>query len=325
MATAPLTTTEVRVIPLANADLDALEGLFDEQCEAWLEWLGWDYSAPSRLIREVAREKDLSGFVALSGNTTIGFAFYVLEANRCSIGDIYVSKYWRGRGVDKQLAEAMLEKIAALPRLKRVENQSVSIGTYEAYTSFESFGFEKFERDYLMLEAKVWQSESSRPPSNTSPNILLRPWQDKDFGQAAKVIYRSYIGKLDSLLNNQYCTEEGCADLLAILTEHLWCGNFLPHISRVAIDQTRGKIVGLLIASRISPGVGHISQISVQPSHQGQGIGRQMIQASLDEFFALHFKKVSLAVTHANTNALHLYKTCGFRTVYSFPVFYLEK
>lgn len=325
MATAPLTTTEARVIPLASADLDALEGLFDEQCEAWLELLGWDYSGPSQLIREVVRERDLSGFVAVSGNHTIGFAFYVIEANRCSIGDIYISKYWRGTGADKQLADALLEKIASLPRLKRIENQSVSIGTYEAYTSFESYGFKRFDRDYLMIERSVLPDQSSRPQTFNSPNILLRPWQDEDFGQATKVIHSSYVGKLDSLINSQYCTEEGCADLLAILTDHLWCGKFLPHVSRIAVDQTSGRLVGLLIASRISPGIGHISQISVKPINQGQGIGRRLIQAALDEFFALSFKKVSLAVTHANTNALHLYESCGFRAVHSFPVFHLEK
>src|SRR5689334_15430131 len=94
MATAPLFTHNIRVIPLEDADIEGLERLFDEQCEEWLALLGWDYSGPSRLIREVVRERDLSGFVALSGNTTVGFAFYIIESNRCSIGDIYVAKAW---------------------------------------------------------------------------------------------------------------------------------------------------------------------------------------------------------------------------------------
>lgn len=325
MATAPLTTSDLRVIPLAHADLDGLELLFDEQCEDWLEVLGWDYSGPSRLIRDVVRDRDLLGFVAVLGDITIGFAFYVIESNRCSIGDIYISKNWRGIGADRQLAEALLTRIDSIPRLKRVENQSVSIGTYEAYTNFEAYGFKRYDRNYLMIQANDWPDESSTVQSNRVNNIALRRWDDEDFPQAVKVIHSSYVGKLDSLINSQYCTEEGCADLLGILTEHIWCGNFLPHVSRVAIDQTTGRITGVLIASRISPRVGHISQISVKPSHQGQGIGRKMICSSLDAFFALDFKKVSLAVTQANSNALHLYQSCGFRTVHSFPVFHLEK
>jgi ribosomal protein S18 acetylase RimI-like enzyme len=325
MATAPLTTPEVRVIPLAYADPGELERLFDEQCEDWLELLGWDYTGPSRLIRDVVRDRDLSGFVALSGNTTIGFAFYVIEASRCSIGDIYVSKHWRHLGVDKHLAEALLAKIDSLPRLKRVENQSVSIGTYEAYANFEAYGFKRYDRNYLMVQAGDWQGETPTTQVQHPSNIALRSWDDEDFAQAAKVIHSSYIGKLDSLINSQYCSEEGCADLLGILTEHIWCGNFLPHVSRLAVDRTSGRVAGVLIASRISPGVGHISQISVKPALQGQGIGRRMIRSALDDFFALDFKKVSLAVTKANSNALHLYQSCGFRTVHSFPVFHLEK
>src|ERR1051325_8927486 len=126
MATARLITHDIHVIPLADADLEGLERLFDEQCDEWLGLLGWDYSGPSRLIRDVVRDRDLAGFVAVCGNTTIGFAFYVIESNRCSVGDIYVAKSWRGLGADRQLAEALLQKVDAAPRLRRVESQSVS-------------------------------------------------------------------------------------------------------------------------------------------------------------------------------------------------------
>lgn len=324
MATAPIITHNIRVIPLADAELEGLERLFDEQCEEWLALLGWDYSGPSRLIREVVRERDLSGFVALSGTLAVGFAFYVIEANRCSIGDIYVAKNWRGIGVDRQLAEALLEKISATPRLRRIESQSVSIENYEIYAAFESYGFQRFQRHYMVIEAADWQRASGLLESTTPATVLLSPWDDEDFARAAKVIQESYVGKLDSLINNQYCTEEGCADLVAILTEHIWCGNFLRHVSRVAFDQTTNRMVGVLIASRISPKIGHISQISVRPTHQGQGIGRLMIQSALAEFFELGFHSVSLAVTRENTNAYHLYEACGFRTIHCFPVFYLN-
>jgi ribosomal protein S18 acetylase RimI-like enzyme len=325
MATAPLITHDIHVIPLADADFVGLEQLFDEQCEEWLALLGWDYSGPSRLIRDVVRERDLSGFVALSGTHTVGFAFYVIESNRCSIGDIYVAKNWRGVGVDKQLAEALLEKLEATPRLRRIESQSVSIENHGIYSAFEAYGFKRFERDYMMIGASHWQSNSSARQRKASDKFSLCHWEDEDFAQAVKVIQASYVGQLDSLINNQYCTEDGCADLVAILTEHIWCGNFLRHVTRVAFDQTTHKIVGVLIASRISPGVGHISQISVRPSYQGLGIGRLMIQSALAEFFDLGFQNVSLAVTHENANARHLYEACGFRIRHSFPVFYLNK
>ena len=109
------------------------------------------------------------------------------------------------------------------------------------------------------------------------------------------------------------------------MTQHIWCGDFLPHISRVAIDPTSNRIVGTVIASRISPGVGHISQISVKPSHQNLGLGRQLIRSALNEFFSFGFRAVSLAVTRENHRAMRLYESCGFHPLFDFPVYYLNK
>ena len=81
-------------------------------------------------------------------------------------------------------------------------------------------------------------------------------------------------------------------------------------------------IAGVLIASRIAQGTGHIGQISVRPSQQGIGIGRGLIEYTVSEFARLGFKYVSLAVTSANENALRLYESCGFQTVHEFAVFY---
>ncbi len=322
MATAALTNSELRVIPLAEADPSALERLFDEQCEEWLELLKWDYSGPSRLIREVARHRELSGYVALMGDRTIGFSFYVIEGNRCSIGDIYVSKEWRGRGADRQMAGAIIDRLDRLPRLRRIESQCVSVGNYSAGELFEARSFNRYERFYMLSDVQSFGDASGCGEGGNASDILVRPWQDDDFADAARIIQRSYRGEPDSLINIQYRTEAGCAELLSILTDHIWCGDFLPHVARVAVDRATGASVGVLIASRIGNRSGHIGQISLLPSYQQRGIGRRMIREALGEFKERGFLTASLAVTSANLSALHLYKSSGFKTVHSFPVFY---
>ncbi|MEK6289321.1 MAG: GNAT family N-acetyltransferase [Acidobacteriota bacterium] len=321
MATAALINPEINIVPLANADLAALEKLFDEECAEWLDLLKWDYKGASMLIRDVTRQRQLLGFVAMSGNATIGFAYYVIEGSRCSIGDIYVSRPWRGIGVDRELAAAVLDRLDRLPRLRRIESQCVGIGNYEADALFQTRGFERLERNYMLLE--LGPDKNSGPRAD-STGISLRQWQQIDFGDAKRVINRSYRGTHDSRINGQYRTEEGCGELLTILTDHIWCGDFLPQASRVAFRRS-DAMAGVLIASRVSRGVGHIGQISVLPAHQGRGIGRLMIASSLSEFRRMGFKSITLAVTGANTKAFHLYETCGFRTIHSFPVFYREK
>ena len=321
MATVALKNPELRIIPLAEAEFPAIEALFDEQCAEWLELFRWDYSRPSRLILDVVRQHELTGFAATEGGATIGFAFYVIEDNRCSIGDIYVSKPWRGLGADKQLAQAILDKLKLIPRLRRVESQFVGVGNPAATELFLARGFTRLDRHYML--ARLDEANCGESPS--LPTISLRSWREGDFASAARIIYRSYRGEHDSRINSQYQTEEGCAELLTILTEHVWCGDFLPSVSRVAIDHATGNRVGVLIASRIAQGAGHIGQISILPAYQGRGLGRLMIGMAMSELERRGYETMSLAVTDANVSAYHLYQSCGFHTVHQFPVFYRER
>ena len=108
------------------------EPLFNEQCEEWLELLGWDYSAASELIRQVVRDRDLNGFVALSGNTPVGFTYYVIENIRCSIGEIFIAKAQRGLGVDRRLAEAVIDRVGKITRVRRLESQRMMMAPLRA-------------------------------------------------------------------------------------------------------------------------------------------------------------------------------------------------
>ena len=329
MATAALTNPEARIVSLADADLHDLEELFDEQCAEWLSLLGWDYTGASRLVREVARRRELAGVVAVSGDATVGFAFYVAEGTRCSIGDIYVSNHWRGLGIDRQMAVGILQAIEQLPRQRRIESQCVSIDNQAATEVFHLRGFERFDRAFmragLMSPATVERTPSRGRGRRQAPDIELRAWEDDDFSRAVRVIHRSHREQHDSRINSQYRTEEGCAELLSILTESIWCGSFLRRVSRVAVERETGKQLGILIASRISARTGHLGQISVLPRYQGLGIGRRLIGAALSDFQELGFDSVTLAVTTANVGAINLYQSCGFSTIHEFPVFFSER
>ena len=324
MASAVLLNSEIKLVPLADADLTNLEKLFDEECVEWLELLRWDYTGASMLIRDVARQRQLSGFVATIAGATVGFAYYLVEGRRCSIGDIYVSKNFRGNDIDRDLASAVCDQLDAMARVRRIESQYVGIGTSKADAVFQSRGFERLERNYMLVELAEHLPNKSEDAGSDESEVSIRGWQAADFSQATRVIHRSYRATHDSRINSQYRTEEGCAELLTILTDHIWCGDFLPQVSRVALRRSE-TMIGALIASRVSKGVGHIGQISVHPAHQGRGIGRRLIASALAEFRRMGFKSITLAVTTANTSALHLYESCGFQTIHTFPVFHRER
>jgi ribosomal protein S18 acetylase RimI-like enzyme len=327
MATAPTPNADLEIIPLREADFAALEQLFDEQCREWLDLLRWDYSAPSRTIRQVVRDRELAGVVAMSGALPVGFSYYVVESGRGSIGDIYVSSGWRGLGIDRRMTAVVLDELDHTPAARRIESQCVGIGNDASTALLESRGFERFDRQYMTMEVASGEGSSSATGESDAAGagISIRPWQEGDFARAAEVIHRSYRGRQDSRINTQYRSESGCAELLTILTDHVWCGEFLNGVSQAAYQNAAGRLVGVLIGSRIAPGAGHIGQISVLPSYQGRGLGRRMINRALAEYKRRGFDSVSLAVTSANASALHLYESCGFRTIHTFPVFFREK
>ncbi len=320
MATAALTNSEPRIIPLSEADEAELAPLFEEQCREWLSLLRWDYSAPSRMIRDVLAESELLGFAASVEGQYAGLGFYVVEGGRVSIGDIYVSKHWRGSGIDGRIVEAMIEEIDRLTRIRRIESQCVQIGNDSAGEMFQSLGFHQCDRRFMMTHLK---RAAEVDPSFS--HIEIRSWEEDDFDEAARVIHSSYRGSLDARVNSQYAREEGCSETLSILTGHIWCGDFLPEVTRVAVSADTGQMVGVLIASRIAEGAGHISQISLRRAFQGLGIGRWMIESALVKFSRCGIDAVSLAVTAGNKGAVHLYESCGFQTIHTFPVFYRER
>ena len=328
MATAPVSNIEFSVVPLTEVELPRLEDLFDRQCEEWLSLLRWDYTGPSRLIRDVARQRELTGFAATAGREVIGMAFYIVEGSRCSIGDIYVAREWRGAGVDRRLASAVLDCIETVPLVRRIESQCLSIGNNGAAELLGQRGFERLHRLYLTIDLNSpirpkRRMESAGMRSKNAPDVSIKPWSDADFNRAAQVIHASYIGQHDSRINGQYRTEQGCAELMSILTDTLWCGKFLPDKSRIVADQATGNLVGVLIASRIAHRAGHIGQISIAPAFQGCGLGRRLIDTTIAAFRESGFDSVSLAVTKENTRALNLYESRGFQVVHSFPVFFL--
>lgn len=337
---------DISMIPLAEVDQTLTDRIFDEQCQEWLSRLRWDYSEPSRLLRSVLRKGELTGLVALTNASitnpetdavladagvtgAVGFSFYVVEGTRASIGDIYVSGPHRAAGIDKQLLLAILAKLEALPRLRRIESQSVSFDNRGADEVFLSRGFERFERRFMMAalspdtltDSALVAARLAAGPGT----IRIRPWHEDDYGASIRTIFRSYRGEDDSRINSQYGSEEGCAELLSILTDTVWCGRFLPEASRVAACSVTGNQVGVLIASRMSADTAHLGQISVLPAYQGRGIGRGLIQSAKAELCTRGFTGASLAVTATNVRAVSLYESCGFSTIHSFPVYYWRR
>lgn len=80
-----------------------------------------------------------------------------------------------------------------------------------------------------------------------------------------------------------------------------------PLLARLENGICAGYICPMLVLDE-----GQILNVAVQPSYQGQGIGRMLLQAALTEFRERGATVVYLEVRPANTTAISLYNRCGF-------------
>ena len=74
----------------------------------------------------------------------------------------------------------------------------------------------------------------------------------------------------------------------------------------------------MVLTSAVSAGVAHTTQICVLPGYQGQGLGRRLMETSIQALKSRRFDALSLTVTAVNSRAVRLYERMGFRTVKTF-------
>ena len=74
--------------------------------------------------------------------------------------------------------------------------------------------------------------------------------------------------------------------------------------------QDCGTIQGLALTEQL----GSIQNIGIVPEHRGLGLGRALVEKSLEGFRMAGIRRVVLEVTASNQLAVELYRSLGFRT-----------
>jgi len=96
------------------------------------------------------------------------------------------------------------------------------------------------------------------------------------------------------------------------------CGQFLPEASFVLRPPHASYLAGVVLNSSVSRGVGHTTQICAMPGHQGHGIGRRLMEATMQALRVRGYTTASLTVTSGNERAVRLYENLGFCSVKKF-------
>ena len=303
----------MQIVDLRQVHSRSLDALFQEEARHWREELHWDYYPSIDLIRKFIDSRSLGGFVALEDGRPAGYGFYVLEDHKGLIGGLFVSDRFPQAPITRELLNEILTALRATPRLQRIEAQLMPFGT-ELEPSLLSKFLRLHTRQFMLLEladAKL----SGKPLSS---GLHMEPWNDRAFESAAKLIQLAYANHVDGEINDQYRSEAGGMKFLRNIVILPGCGQFLPEASFLIRPATGDPLIGMVLTSTVAEGVGHTTQICVMPGYQGHGIGRALMEASIQSLQRRHFDTLTLTVTSSNSSAVQLYEHLGFRTIKKF-------
>lgn len=143
------------------------------------------------------------------------------------------------------------------------------------------------------------------PPSRTGdgpPQVMLRPIEHRDAGEAARIVYEAFAGIHDHhRFARDFPTVEAAAQLVEGFIDH-------PQIWGV-VAEADGRIIGSNFLDERGPVLG-VGPITVDPVTQSAGVGRRLMEAMLER--GRSARGVRLLQDSFNTASLSLYASLGF-------------
>lgn len=303
----------MQIVDLRQSNSRSLEPLFQEEASHWRDELHWDYRSSINLIRKFVDARSLGGYVALEGGVAAGYGFYVIEDHKGLIGGLFVSSKYAQPPVTEKLLTEMMSALRGAPHLQRIEAQLMPFGT-ELDPSLLSKYLRLHTRQFMLLTL----GKANLKNKATSASLRVEPWTDRAIESAAQLIQLAYADHVDGEINDQYRTEAGGMKFLRNIVLLPGCGQFLPDASFLVRPAMSDRLAAMVLTSTVAEGVAHTTQICVMPGYQGNGIGRQLMEASIRVLRERKFESLSLTVTSINKKAVDLYEHLGFRTIKTF-------
>ena len=318
---------QLEILDLRHFNARQLRPLLEQEAAQWNQRLRWDYRPSTELLLQYLDSRILPGFVAVDRTRLVGFCFCVYEGHKAVIGDLYALPAEPSPLVIlNALARHLLEVLEASPDIFRVEAQLLLYDEGVLPPLFSAnlppgITLQVFHR--LFLERDL-TARASDPPLPVPVDIELCRWSPTFYQPTAELIQRSYVGHLDSDINDQYRTLAGSERFLHNIIRFPGCGTFDPDSSHVLRDRQTQSLVAVLLCSRVAPDTAHVTQLCVLPTHRGRRLGEALLRRTLSELPARGYQALTLTVSEANTGAVRLYHSVGFRTRQRFDAMVTE-
>ena len=313
----------MQLIDLRQLTSSQLEPLLAEETQQWREDLHWDYRPSTELIKKFVDARSLTGSAILENGRPVGYAFYVLEDRKGLVGGLFVSPRHAQQELSQRLLTDTLTTLSGIPRLERVEAQLIPFG-YALDPVLSEYGFRVYMRQFMIAPlpapdaGEAFDVVPGLIREGPGAGLILDRWDHRYFEPSARLIQLAYANHVDGEINDQYRSESGALRFLKNIIILPGCGQFQPEASFVLREPHNSNLAGVVLNSRVAIGVGHTTQICAMPGYQGRGLGRRLMQASMQALRARNYTKVSLTVTSGNERAVHLYEKLGFAVIKKF-------
>ncbi len=310
-----------RIVDLRQLRPGDLDPLLEEETQAWLDTLDWDFRASAQLVRRFLDMQALNGCALLTSGYPVGYCYFVSEERKGLIGDLYVMKEFVSTENETALLESVVERLIGTPFVKRIESQLMMLRTGPAIKLPERQFARAHIRNFMEVDL---EAASQLPPRNKGQSILIDSWTERKQDDAGALIASAYQGHIDSEINDQYRSPGGARRFLLNIIQYPGCGSFFQPASFVALDPGTGKLCGISLSSLVNADVGHVTQVCVSRAIRGTGVGYELVRRSLEALARHGCRKASLTVTAANTDAILLYERMGFHKTRSFSAYVWE-
>lgn len=307
------------LIDLRDVQAGYLEPLLEEEIAEWRLGLDWDFAPSAELVRRFISMRALTGFALAGRSHAAGYAYHVIDEGKGLIGGLFVSRPYRTVPNENALLAAVLESMWRTPDTRRVEAQLMMLSAPMARAVPYAQWFHPYARKFM--EAPL--GPIAALPVH-EPRVVIAPWWEHRQDDAARLIAAAYAGHIDSRINDQYRSPAGARRFLTNIVQYPGCGSFFAPASFLASAGPGQGLCGLCLASMVSPGVGHITQVCVAPSHRATRLGYELMRRSLQALAEHGCHKASLTVTASNDAAIRLYRRMGFRDLRDFAAYVWE-
>lgn len=156
------------------------------------------------------------------------------------------------------------------------------------------------------LRRPVTAADRQSPPPSGSPPLRWRFYSTFSHGQFARTIAGTYQDSLD-------CPKlAGLRTVGDAIATHKSMGVFTPRAWRLAVID--GRPAGVALVNNVQAR-GELVYMGVLPEFRRRGVARAMLVEAIRDTAAMGLPQIGTAVDLANTPAVRLYESAGFKEV----------